>query len=156
MIALAALTFVSCMDDGTNESKATISYYAACGNINYQHEADTVYQALIMESLDSLGYTGKKSLFEENATIGFNSIMAAYTQCDIQAIATYEKKQNNLTLESLKENIYQQHTDSLTQKGYTSANELPLDTFSLQLHLVSTRSMQPIKTYEQTLYPAEI
>lgn len=125
----AAGGLMSCVDDGDNHVSAQRSYYGVCDTVVYSVAADSVFEPLIKESLDSLGVT--RALFVEKASYsGSSSTQAAVVLCNSQAVATFKNKIKAPTLAGVKSKIYSLHEDSLSGLGYRTAEALPVHSFT--------------------------
>lgn len=133
---LTLVCFASCMSDDDRSAEATSYYFGVADSVFYSVPDDTVYTDLISESLGLLGVVGQNSLFSETAKIDYNSSYAAAIRCDQQAVETFRKKLNSLSLNQVRNTIYAAHADSLAALGYASGVDIPLHEFSVRFDLM--------------------
>ncbi len=154
-LLLACVCFTSCVDDDDVKASAEMSYYGLSDTIvfnpAYESSDDSLmYDSLVRKSLDDLGYTGDKSIFMEKAEVNVSIPIYAQAQCNEQAIKTYEKKLEPVTLDKIKANIYENNWADVKSK-YSSYDAVPVHSFSVDFKLYSLSYVVPLKKYTKTL-----
>ncbi|MBO7102252.1 MAG: hypothetical protein J6S65_03665 [Bacteroidaceae bacterium] len=134
-ILCAAFAATSCSKE--SKAEASLYYIGECAKLSYTDSTNAVFEKLILESLDNLGYTGSKSVFQEKAEVGVSNVGYAQYMCNVQAHNTYAAKLNKLTLSEVKNSIFSSHTDSIIGLGYSRADSIPLKTFTAQFNLLA-------------------
>lgn len=145
-ILCAAFATTSCNKE--SKAEASLYYLGECDKIAYTDSTNAAFEKLILESLDNLGYTGSKSVFQEKAEVGVSNIGYAQYMCNVQAHDTYATKLKTLTLSQVKNSIFSSHTDSIIGLGYVRADSIPLKNFTAHFNLVSpSLSFAPIDSF---------
>ncbi len=148
MLLASSTVLTSCFNDDDEYAEATVPYFAICDSIIYTDLNDTVYSAMLLKSLSELKIAGDGSIFEESAQVNVGIPSEAIYLCDQQAIKTYERTLEEVSLAYLKDYIY---IKNKTEQGWTSENQVALDAFSanITLHGIHTSNRVTVKTYTQ-------
>ncbi len=148
LIATAFLA-TACVDDDDSTAEAQVPYYATCDTIRYTDLNDTIYEDLIIKSLEDLKITGRNAIFTEEAKVNTGVPLDAIVQCNQQATVTFENKLKSANLSNLRANIYLNYKDSL---GWTSPDQVTLDVFhaSFSLNGIYQSGIGTVKTYAKT------
>lgn len=154
-LLLTFMCITSCMDDDDTKASAEMSYYCSSDTIvfspAYTSKEDSImYDSLVRKSLDELGYTGGKSVFMEKAEVSVSIPVVAQAKCNEQAIKTYDKKVEGITLDKVKATIYEKNWESVATK-YPNADAIPVNSFTVDLKLYSLSYTLPLKKYTKQL-----
>ncbi len=147
MLLIGSTSLTSCLNDEDDEhAEATVPYFAICDSIIFTDLNDTVYSAMLLQSLNKLKIVGEGSIFEESAKVNVGIPAEAINLCDQQAIKTYERTLSSISLADIKDNIY---ITNKNEQGWTSENEVALDAFTatITLHGIHTSNRVTIKVF---------
>ncbi|MCM1313098.1 MAG: hypothetical protein NC206_11415 [Bacteroides sp.] len=154
-LLFASMCVTSCMDDDDVKASAEMTYFGESDTIAfypaYESSADSLmYDTLVRKSLDEIGYTGGKSVFTEKAEVTVSIPVYAQAKCNEQAIKTYEANIKDITLDEVKEKIYEKNWESVKEK-YPNAAAIPVRSFTVDLKLYSLSYELPLKKYTKQL-----
>lgn len=150
-ILFAALCFTACMDDDDEETKVECQYGGTLQELSGFDDPDDslTYYALISEAFSDLGIIGENSIFTINVAVNISSESYAYYVADYRADSLYQTMLYPISLSTVKSTIYANHSDSLADLGYTSADDISLGAFTATFALYSARSTEAVETYDK-------
>ena len=153
LLIITALTISSCSNDDDNSSTVKIMYYGYLNEVQVTDAKDSTFIPLIEEASGKLKLSGFNSAWEETATSDIGSVLAATGMANYKACKTFKTKIESLTMKDIKQKIFSEHSDSLINIGYPSAESIPLHNMELVYYLRSATSTINIDTIIQPLNP---
>ena len=130
-----ATVFNSCLK--TDDAEADMYFYSSISSITYTDSADEEFYTDICKALDTLNLTGANSVHHETATDESGLAQSAINKCCQQADTYYRNLYSNVTLSKIKQAIFTAHVDSFIDLGYTKADSLPIDPFTIQTKITN-------------------
>lgn len=153
VLTITAFTMSSCSNDDDNSSTVQIMYYGYLKDVQVTDSKDSTFIPLIREASEKLKLSGFNSAWEETATSDIGSVMAATGMANYKACKTFKTKIESITMADLKQKIFSEHSDSLANVGYTTAESIPLHSMELVYNLRSATSTVDIDTIIKPLNP---
>ena len=97
LLCLGVTGFVACSVDAEGEASVTLQYVGNCDSVVFVNAGDSVFEKYIREVIASkaIPLVGANSLFSESYTAKDEYIQNAITNCNLQAISTYESMIKN-------------------------------------------------------------
>jgi len=123
----ASFTVTSCLPDDSNAT-ATVNYVGRVDSINFTDSVDSVWIKDIARALQKMEVLYYAFEVSDTATSLYSFAVA---KCNNKAGEILNNKLNAVTLKDVKKNIFNLNADSIIGLGYSCADSIPLDRFTL-------------------------
>ena len=171
--ALAAIfglcVICSCVKDDDNHAEASVTFIGTLSQLTYStddeqssenspewSESDTLetevdsvhafdFSSMITTAFEKLEVIGEKSQITEQTKVDNNSIAYAQYLCAVQATPRIQKKIDQISIEDIRQQIFNNNIQEMNDMGFNSPNDIPVRRVNVTfLYYFSVSGFNPI------------